>query len=116
MKRKGQKPFVPTEEQRRIVAILSGFMVNQNEICRLIPGANGNKWISKHTLHRHFKAELETGNVTLKELIARKFVEALEAGESWAIRLGLKNKYRWSIGDNVPRSVFDRGTSTDWMK
>jgi hypothetical protein len=94
----GTPKFVPTDEQRRLVAILSGFCVNQDEICKLIPGCNGNKRISKITLHRHFKAELETGNIALKELIARKFVDALE--ESWAIRLGLKNKMKWSITDH----------------
>jgi hypothetical protein len=100
-KRHEQKPFIATEEQRRIVSILSGFNVKQDDICKLIPGVNGNKWISKHTLNKHFRAELETGNVTLKELIARKFVDALEHGEAWAIRLGLKNKHRWAIGDNA---------------
>jgi hypothetical protein len=109
---------VPTPEQRRIVAILSGFNVNQDEICKLIPGCNGNRRISKITLHRHFKAELQTGNVTLKELIARKYVDALEAGEAWAIRLGLKNKYRWSIGDNaaLPPEMINEGDGTPEMQ
>jgi hypothetical protein len=39
MKKRHQNYFQPTEEQRRIVAILSGFNVNQDEICKLIPGA-----------------------------------------------------------------------------
>ena len=77
MKKRHKNYFQPTEEQRRIVAILSGFNVNQDEICKLIPGCNGNKRISKITLHRHFKTELQTGNIALKELIARKFVDAL---------------------------------------
>ena len=97
---------------------MSGFNVNQDEICKLIPGCNGNKRISKITLHRHFKTELQTGNIALKELIARKFVDALEAGESWAIRLGLKNKMKWSIGDNtaLPPEMLNEGDGTPEMR
>src|SRR5262245_11753270 len=115
-KRRSRRYFRPTEEQRRIVAILSGFCVNQDEICKLIPGCDGNKRISKVTLHRHFKTELETGNATLKELIARKFVEALEAGEAWAIRLGLKNKHRWAIGDSSVLPELIEGNGPDEMR
>jgi hypothetical protein len=117
-RRRSRRYFQPIEEQRRIVAILSGFCVNQDEICKLIPGCDGNKRISKITLHRHFKAELETGNVTLKELIARKFVDALEAGEGWAIRLGLKNKMKWAIGDNatLPPEMLFEGTGEPEMR
>src|SRR5262245_28990346 len=112
-KRKGHPPFKPTEDQRALVKLLSGLKVNQDQIRLLLLNQYSNKPISKVTLHRHFKAELETGNVALKELIARKFVDALEAGESWATRLGLKNKYRWSIADNgaLPAELLSEGNS-----
>jgi hypothetical protein len=47
-----------------------------------------------------FKEEIETGHAALKELIARKYMEALNAGEVWAVRLGLKNRFGWVSADS----------------
>ena len=45
------------------------------------PATRGNKPITKMTLHRHFKRELEVGSVMLKQLIASKYIAALRASE-----------------------------------
>src|SRR5262249_934880 len=34
--------------------------------------------------------------------IGSKYFEALEAGESWAIRLGMRNKHNWVIEGSAP--------------
>jgi hypothetical protein len=91
--------FEATFEQRAMVAAMSAFMVDQDTICKLLINPYSGKRISKMTLHREFKSELETGAARLKELISRKYLEAVERGESWAIKLGLRNKYRWAISD-----------------
>jgi hypothetical protein len=110
-KRQGsaQPAFVPTTEQRMMVKILAGFMVRQDDIIKLIPGVNGNRHISKITLHKFFKAELETGQIALRELVSRKYIEAITAGEAWAVKLGLRNCYRWAISDGPlpPEQVAD---------
>jgi hypothetical protein len=73
--RKGAKgrcypPFKPTEAQRALVKLLSGLMVNQDQIRLLVTNRHSSKPISKVTLHRYFKDELQTGNIALKALIA----------------------------------------------
>jgi hypothetical protein len=99
----GHPPFVPTPEQRHVVSMLVALRVNWDEIRKLILNPHrGNKPITKGTLNRHFKRELDVGSVALKQLIASKYYEALEAGESWAIRLGMRNKYNWVIEGSAP--------------
>jgi hypothetical protein len=99
----GHPAFVATPEQRHVVSLLVALRVNQDEIRKLILNPHrGNKPIPKTTLHRHFRRELEVGSVALKQLIASKYFEALDAGEAWAIRLGMKNKYNWCIEGSAP--------------
>jgi hypothetical protein len=102
----GHPPFVPTPEQRHVVSMLVALRVNHDEIRKLILNPRrGNKPVTKHTLHRHFRRELDVGSVALKELIASKYFEALEAGEAWAVRLGMRNKYNWVIEGSTPPSA-----------
>jgi hypothetical protein len=44
---------------------------------------------------RYFKRELAAGGAMLKELAASKYFQALEAGESWAIRMAMRNRFNW---------------------
>ena len=46
--------FRPTDEQRKQVLMMTGFGINQDDIALMIQ-------ISKPTLHKHFRRELDTG-------------------------------------------------------
>jgi hypothetical protein len=47
------------------------------------------------TLNRYFKRELAAGGAMLKQLTASKYFQALKAGESWAIRMAMRNRFNW---------------------
>jgi hypothetical protein len=53
------------------------------------------KPISRTTLNRHFKRELEHGRAILKARIMGKFHEALENGDAWAVQMGLRCVLGW---------------------
>src|SRR5262249_51077286 len=92
--------FVPTEEQRALVEACAAMHMNQDKIRLLVLNPANNKPVCKEILNRAFKRELQVGSTKLKELIASAYITALRNGESWAVRLSLKNKFCWSIGDN----------------
>lgn len=46
--------FQPSDEQRRQVMTMTGFGIRQEEMCAMLK-------ISKPTLHKHFRHELDTG-------------------------------------------------------
>jgi hypothetical protein len=82
---------VPTEAQRALVAKLIAMRMQWEEIRLLIINPRTGEPITKTTLARHFKRELAVGGAALKELVVNKYFEALRAGESWAIRLGIRH-------------------------
>jgi hypothetical protein len=50
----GRKAFAPTEEQRRQILTMTGFGMRQEEMCACLK-------ISRPTLEKHFRYELDTG-------------------------------------------------------
>jgi hypothetical protein len=58
--------------------------------------------IGKKALSKHFKRELAVGGDALKELVINKYFEVLQAGESWAIRLGMRNRFGRIIEGSAP--------------
>jgi hypothetical protein len=56
--------------------------------------------ITKTTLARAFKRELADGKAKLKSIIATRFYEALERGDSWATQMGLKTQFGWKPDGN----------------
>jgi hypothetical protein len=89
--------FTPTDAQRRLVAQLIGLHVTWDEIRLLVIHPKTGEPITKKTLNRYFKRELTVGGAALKQLIASKYYQALEGGESWAVRMGMRNKYNWIV-------------------
>jgi hypothetical protein len=71
--------------------------VTWDEIRLLVIHPKTGEPITKKTLSRHFKRELAAGGAALKQLIASKYFQALENGESWAVRMGMRNKYNWIV-------------------
>jgi hypothetical protein len=94
----GHHPFKPTDAQRQLVAKLIAMKMQWDEIRLLVINPRTSEPITKATLGKYFKRELAAGSAMLKELVTAKYYEALERGESWAIRTGLKNRLGWHIG------------------
>jgi hypothetical protein len=84
--------FKPTAAHRKLVEQLIALHVTWDEIRQLIINPHSGTPISKVTLNRYFKRELAAGGAMLKELAASKYFQALEAGESWAIRMAMRNR------------------------
>ncbi|MGC9239873.1 MAG: hypothetical protein ACP5D5_09440 [Acidithiobacillus sp.] len=62
-------PFHPTEEQRKMVEMLSAMGVKHEDICKLILGSTGNP-IDDKTLRKHFREELDTAAVKANQKVA----------------------------------------------
>jgi hypothetical protein len=103
VKRKsGRRPFIPTDEQRRTIERLAAMRVPWDEMRLLIASEYIGRPIAKTSFSRIFKKELEAARTQLKELVARKFLAALEDGAPWAIRLSLRNVYSWAMEGSQP--------------
>jgi hypothetical protein len=96
------KVFRPTDAPRRAVSMLAALHVSWDEIrlCVINP-ANGEA-IAKSTLSRALKKELSRSAAALKELVASKYFEALERGDQWAIRAGLRQRFGWTFEGSQP--------------
>lgn len=64
---RGRKRFVPTSEQRHIVAVLAGARMTHAKLCQLIVWPGTQKTISLETLARAFAPELAAGKAQLKK-------------------------------------------------
>ena len=66
----GRPPFEPTDEQRKNVEAMTGFGIPQEEIAALIENPQTGKPITKNTLCRHFRQELDTGKAKMISVVA----------------------------------------------
>jgi hypothetical protein len=124
----GHPPFIPTDDQRRFVCGMAGIRMTWEEIRRLVINPTTGEPITKTTLARAFKRELADGKAKLKSIIATRFYEALERGDSWATQMGLKTQFGWKpdgnggflmppdpngVASSTIRVKFVRSTQTD---
>lgn len=75
-----QAAFEPTDEQRKFVETTSGLGITQNDICHLVINPETGEGISKRTLNKYFRAELNTGGAKAKTMIAQKLFTHMENG------------------------------------
>ena len=57
---RGRPAFRPTDEQRKNVEVMASLGIPEEEIC-LVVRNRSDKPISRNSLRKHFKKELETG-------------------------------------------------------
>jgi hypothetical protein len=76
--------------------------MNWTEICKLVLNPNTNMPITRGTLNKSFRQELNVGSAALKALVASKYYEALERGEPWSLRLALRNKFNFVLEGSQP--------------
>jgi hypothetical protein len=100
--------FVPTGQERRCVAIMSGMGVPTALIRAAIGGRGKTGALSKTALWKHFRKELECGAGEWHGLVASKFRLAIEAEKPWAILAALRNLpgYRWDQYGKVTSPAF----------
>jgi hypothetical protein len=80
----GMPKFVPTDEDRALVKLLTANGYAQHLICRCISNRRGSH-ISESTLKRAFAHELKLGKVELDTIVLTQFMAAIKRGERWAI-------------------------------
>jgi hypothetical protein len=82
--------------------MLAALHVAHDEIRLCIINPHNGEAIAKSTLSRAFKKELAHSAAALKELIANKYFQKLEAGADWAIRAGLRQRFGWTFEGSQP--------------
>ena len=69
--------------------------MNQTEIVQVVINPHTGKPISLDTLRKYFSFELDTGWTQIKSLGGRRYLEALNRGERWAIEINLNHHWGW---------------------
>lgn len=85
LKKRGRKPFKPTEDQRKEVATLAAANYVHDAIAQFIG-------IDPDTLRKHFPAELARSKMKMIGNAVSKLVEAVNKGEAWAVCFTLKTQ------------------------
>jgi predicted transcriptional regulator len=84
----GQKPHSPTEKDRTLAQTLSGLGVPQNDIAILIG-------ISKPTLHKHYREDLDRGLAEANAKIAGSLFQQATGGNVAAAIFWTKSRMGW---------------------
>lgn len=87
----GRKPFVPTDEERKQVEVLSGYGLPQEHIAVLV--RNG---IALETLREYFSAELVSGKAKANGQIGKTLFQKAMAGDTTAAIWWSKTQMHWS--------------------
>lgn len=104
--------FKPTEEQRKLVKSLVGYGVKHEDICLLVTNPNNGKPIDDKTLRKHFRSEIDVGQVTANSLVAESlFRKAIGTGPSaiTAAIFWLKCRAGWKETQVVEHTGKDGG-------
>jgi hypothetical protein len=97
----GSPPFRPTADNKALVKAMAGLKLTQAEIAAAIVNPHTERPISIETLRKYFRPELEAGWATLKSLVTRRYIEALNAGQVWAIQAGLRQLFGWRNSGHI---------------
>lgn len=99
------KPFVPTAEQRQLVASMAGVGCTALEILHCVPwGQPDGKPISESTLIKHFGAELERGRALAGMRLKKSAYELAQGGDKTMLIFLLKTKHGYSETVKVENS------------
>lgn len=84
-----QKPFLPSEEQRRIVKAMAGYGVPHDDIACVVR-------CSPPTLRKHFRRELDVATIEANARVAQTlYQQATTAGNIAATIFWLKARAGW---------------------
>lgn len=90
----GRPPFEPTYEQRKTVEAMVGYGIPQDSICQIITKSDGTP-ISKPTLEKHFRAEIDQGAVKANAKIAESLFKQAVGGNVTAGIWWTKARMGW---------------------
>ena len=88
----GRPTFVPKDEHRRIVKIMAGFAIPQQQIPLAIE-------ISDRTLRKHFKRELQIAAARVHAQLAGNLLRLSNGNDGTAVKdtlEGLRMRFGWS--------------------
>ena len=91
----GMTIFEPTDEQRRIVERAAGLGLRQDKVCQLIISPRTNGPISKETLEKHFRAELDRGMALADYAVAKSLYDQAVGGNVTAQIWWTKARMGW---------------------
>jgi hypothetical protein len=93
-RRHGKPPFVPTDDQRRLVAGMASVRMSQEEMRQIIWNPHTNKPLGKSALIKHFRRELTEGVDKLRAVLGQRWLELIYSADdrvAWhAVEFGLK--------------------------
>jgi hypothetical protein len=93
--RAGRPAFRPTDEQRRQVEAMVGFGIPEDQLCLLIINPQTNKPIDEKTLRRHFRDEIDRGQVKANAAVAQSLYRAATSGNVTAQIFWMKTRVGW---------------------
>ena len=76
----GQRPFSPTDDQRRIVLMMKGMKQSEEVIANAIMNPHTQWPITVETLHKHFRKELDTGVAAVIAILSGTLMKNLARG------------------------------------
>lgn len=100
-------PFVPTDEQRKTVRVMSGFGIPQPDIATLLD-------IDPKTLRLHFRRELDRGSVEATLKVAQTLYSMATSGQNTAASIfWMKARAGWREKHEVILSARPTGELSD---
>ena len=87
----GRKPFVPTDDERKQVEIISGYGLPLEQIAVLIRDG-----IDADTLRKYFATELQSGKAKANAQVGKTLFQKVMAGDTTAAIWWSKTQMRWS--------------------
>jgi hypothetical protein len=103
-----RKLFEPTSDQRNQVKIMVGLGIPQDKICLTIINPETGKPLSKPTLERSFKREIEIGATEMHTLVGNMIVNTI-LGRKPAIGEPIKNDQ-----SRITAAIFYAKTKMGW--
>jgi hypothetical protein len=91
-----EKRFKPTDQDREVVRLLSGFALPHDRICKAVRNPLTRRAISVQTLLRHFEHEMEQGRPAVDQLLAGTLAKKLRDGNIVAAIWISKNLWGWT--------------------
>ena len=94
MKQTGVK-FIPSDEQRSIVSMLSAVLTPLEDIAKVIINPATKKHVALDTLKKSFKDEISDGRIKVRAFAVGKLFKLMEEGHPASVFFYLKTQCGW---------------------
>ncbi len=88
-KKNGRPPHKPTDESRKAVETMAGYGILQEDIGKVVG-------VSKPTLEKHYREELDTGAIKANSMVAQSLYNQAISGNVTAAIWWTKARMKWS--------------------